>query len=94
MRPNVVRKPRRPMLHVQMHMWGQMMLKRGETKFFARISHDALELLPVLMRIPSLWSPVLILVWIGEGVPTSSSQMMSRRMIEVILLFDINNQIY
>ena len=28
-----------------MHMWGQMMPKRGETKFSARISHDALELL-------------------------------------------------
>ena len=26
-------------------MWGQMMPKRGETEFSARISHDALELL-------------------------------------------------
>ena len=28
-----------------MHMWGQMMPKRGETMFPARISHDALDLL-------------------------------------------------
>ena len=28
-----------------MHMWGQMMPKRGETVFIARISHDALKLL-------------------------------------------------
>ena len=26
-------------------MWGQMMPKRGESDFFARISHDALEFL-------------------------------------------------
>ena len=41
----------------------------------------------VLMSIASLWSHVLILVWIGEGVPTSSSQMMSHRIIEAILFF-------
>ena len=28
-----------------MHMWGQMMPKRGDTMFPARISHDALDLL-------------------------------------------------
>ena len=28
-----------------MHMWGQMMPKRGETMFLARISYDALDLL-------------------------------------------------
>ena len=28
-----------------MHMWGQMMPKRGETMFLARILHDALDLL-------------------------------------------------
>ena len=28
-----------------MHMWGQMMPKRGKTEFSARISHDALEFL-------------------------------------------------
>ena len=28
-----------------MHMWGQMMPKRGETVFPTKISHDALDLL-------------------------------------------------
>lgn len=32
-------------MHVQMEMWDQMMPKRGESDFSARISHDALELL-------------------------------------------------
>ena len=66
------------------------MPKRGDTMFLARISHDALELLASVDEHPSLWSVVLMLVWIGEGVPTSSSQMMSRQMIEVILPFYSN----
>ena len=45
MTPTFVWKPRRPMLEAQMHMWGQMMPKRGETMFPARISHDTLDLL-------------------------------------------------
>ena len=45
MRPSFVQHPRRLMLEARMHMWGQMMTKRGETMFLARISHDALDLL-------------------------------------------------
>ena len=45
MRPTFVRQPRRLMLEARMHMWGQMMPKRGETMFPAKISHDALDLL-------------------------------------------------
>ena len=45
MRPNFFLQPRRLMIEARMHMWGQMMPKRGETMFPARISHDALELL-------------------------------------------------
>ena len=45
MRPSFVRQPRRPMFEARMHMWGQMMPKRGDTMFPARISHDALDLL-------------------------------------------------
>ena len=45
MRSAFVWKPRRLMLEAQMHMWGHMMPKRGETMFLARISHDALGLL-------------------------------------------------
>ena len=41
-KPNFVRQPRRPMLHVRMQMWGQMMRTRGESDFFVMISHDAL----------------------------------------------------
>ena len=44
-RPTFVRQPRRPMVEARMHMWGQMMPKRGETVFPMGISHDALELL-------------------------------------------------
>ena len=44
-RPTFFWQPHRLMLHVLMHMWGQMMPKRGEFDFSARISHDALELL-------------------------------------------------
>ena len=42
---NFVRQPRRPMLQAQMRMWGQIMPKRGDTMFLARISHDLLDLL-------------------------------------------------
>ena len=45
MRPTFVWQPRRLMLEASMHMWGQMMPKRGETMFLAKISHDTLELL-------------------------------------------------
>ena len=45
MGPSFVRQPRRPMLEAWMHMWGQMMPKRGDTFFPARISHDSLDLL-------------------------------------------------
>ena len=33
------------MLDARMHMWGQMMPKRGDTMLPAMISHDALDLL-------------------------------------------------
>ena len=90
MSPTLVRQPHRLMLHAQMHMWGKMMPTRGETKFSARISHDALELLANVDDHPFIMVPILMLVWIGEGVPKSSSQMMSCRMIEVTLLFYLN----
>ena len=66
------------------------MPKRGDTMFQARISHDALELLAIVDEHHFIMPPILMLVWIGEGVPTSSSQMMSRQMIDVILLFYLN----
>ena len=51
MRPSFVRQPRRPMFKAQMHMWGQMMPKRGDTMFPAKISHDALDLLASVDRL-------------------------------------------
>ena len=45
MRPTFVWQPRRWMMHVRMHMWGQMMPKRGQSDFPARISPNALELI-------------------------------------------------
>ena len=45
MRPNFVRQSYRPMFQAWMHMWGQMMPKRGDTMFPVRISHDSLDLL-------------------------------------------------
>ena len=45
MRPAFFRQPHRLMLEAWMHMSGQMMPKRGETMFPARIWHDALDLL-------------------------------------------------
>ena len=47
------------MLHAQMHMWGQMMPKRGETVFSARILHDALELLGSVDENPFVMVPCL-----------------------------------
>ena len=40
-----------------MHMWGQMMPKRGDTEFFARISQDALELLASVDEHPFVMVP-------------------------------------
>ena len=41
-----------------MHMWGQMMPKRGETEFFVRISHDALDLLASVDKLhPFIMAP-------------------------------------
>ena len=91
MRPTFVRQPRRLMLEARMHMWGKMMPKRGETMFATKISHGALELLANIDELhPFIMVPYLMLDWISEGVPTSSSQLMSRWMIEVILLFYLN----
>ena len=73
-----------------MHMWGQMMPKRGETKFSVRILHDALELLANVDENPFVMVPCPYTNSIGEGAPTSSSQIMSRQMIEVILVFYLN----
>jgi hypothetical protein len=36
-----------PMTEVWMHMWGEMMLKRGMPDFLARISREALQLYPM-----------------------------------------------
>ena len=59
MRPTFFWQPRRPMLRVRMQMWGQMMPKRGESKFSARISHDALELLASVDEHPFILVPCL-----------------------------------
>ena len=45
MRPSFLRQPHRPMFEARMRMWGQMMPKRGDSMFPARISHDSLDLL-------------------------------------------------
>ena len=45
MRPSFLRQPRRPITGACMHMWGQMIPKRGDTLFPSRISHDSLHLL-------------------------------------------------
>ena len=66
------------------------MPKRGKLQLSARILHDALELLASIDKHAFILVLVRMLVWIGEGVPTSSSHMMSRQMIEVILLFYLN----
>ena len=44
-RPTFILQPRRLMLNIRMQMWEQMIPKRGEVNFSARISHDALEFL-------------------------------------------------
>ena len=56
-RPTFVRQPRRSMLHVWMQMWGQMMPKKGESKFYVRISHDAPELLASVDEHPFILVP-------------------------------------
>ena len=56
-RPTFVRQPRRPMFEALMHIWGQMMPKRGETMFSVRISHDALELLATVDEHPFIMVP-------------------------------------
>ena len=40
-----------------MHMWGQMMSKRGDPEFFVRISQDALELLANVDEHPFIMVP-------------------------------------
>ena len=40
-----------------MHMWGQMMPKRGETEFSEKISHDALDLLASVEEHPFIMVP-------------------------------------
>jgi hypothetical protein len=44
-RPNFFRQPPRPMTEVRMHMWGEMIPKRGIPDFPTRISKEALQLL-------------------------------------------------
>ena len=56
-RANFVRQPRRSMFNAQMHMWGKMIPKTGETVFPARISHDALELLTSVDENPFVMVP-------------------------------------
>jgi hypothetical protein len=41
-RPTFVHRPPRPMTKVHMHMWGEMMPKRGMPDFSSRISREAL----------------------------------------------------
>ena len=45
MRPSFLRQPHMLITEARMHMWGQMMPKREETLFLARILDDALDLL-------------------------------------------------
>ena len=40
-----------------MHMWGQMMPKRGNTEFFTRISQDALDFLASVDENPFVMVP-------------------------------------
>ena len=57
MRPMIFQQPRRLMMDAPMHMWGQMMPKRGETMFPTRISNDALELLASVDKNPFIMVP-------------------------------------
>jgi len=43
--PNFDHHPPRSMIEACMHMWGEMIPKRGQPKYLARISIDALGLL-------------------------------------------------
>ena len=55
--PSFLQQPRRPITEARMHMWGQMMPKREETLFLARISNDALELLASVDENPFIMVP-------------------------------------
>ena len=57
MRPSFLRWPRRLITEACMHMWGQMMPKREETLFPARISDDALGLLASVDEHPFIMVP-------------------------------------
>jgi hypothetical protein len=82
-KPTFVYRPPRPMTEVWMHMWGEMIPKRGMPDFLARISREALQLLSseanhmfVMMSCPYAGMD-----W--RDVPTSSSHQMSHPIIEV-----------
>ena len=47
-----------------MHIWGQMMPKRGETMFLARISHDALDLLDSVDEL----NPFIVVPYLYAGL--------------------------
>ena len=75
-----------------MHMWGQMMPKRGETMFPARISHDALDLLAsvvelhLFIMVPCLYA---VLDWRGcaKILFTSDEPLDDRGNITVLFIF-------
>ena len=65
MRPIFLQQPHRLITKARMHMWGQMMPKREETLFPARISNDALELLASVDEHPFILVPCsyAVLYW-------------------------------
>jgi hypothetical protein len=82
-RPSFVCRPPRPMTEVWMHMWGEMMPKRGMPDFPARISREALQLLAseadhVFVMVSC---PYVGMDW--RGCPNILFTWMSHQMIEV-----------
>lgn len=73
-----------------MHMWGEMMPKRGCLEFLANIFNDALGLLAneadYMFIIVSC--PYTRMDW--DTAPTSYSHRSSRKMIVVIIFFSLN----
>ena len=71
-------------------MWGQMMPKRGESKFFVRILHDALELLASVDEHAFVLVPCLYAGLDLRGCANILFTDESQRIIEVILVFSLN----
>ena len=87
MRPSFVQQPCRPMLEARMHMWGQMMPKRGETEFSVRLSHDALELLSSVNEHSFIIVPCPYAGLDWRGCPNILFTVDECQMIEVVLVF-------